>query len=453
MASAGLISPSLDAKSSLASLTASLESWNPETATVKDFRQFIEDSKNDVRPIIQEMVEGVFPTVAKEINRVYSPKTKNINNKIINEWLYTSTIVDVPETINDVGFIDTPPEIIESIQDINDAIDAAEDARDDAQDDFDAQTSRLLATDLTPRERERATELLNDAADALRAAEQLVTDLKSEKKVLESSPPPGKMPFFIQKYIKLSNETDYRIIKISEYKDYKQKEEYPNASFGIRLVFYPGNTYDSAVYSESVKLDSVYSKIFERDRAFLVKDGINRKHNIPFYSFERETTPEEIERGYPTSEMLSSLKASPGFEILFRVCYPLSDLLSTTAVYMADNFILSIEEARGSGLSPLSDLGRWNGKIFEVSQKYIKNMMETSYYARSSDYRKQILKNINKEQIIKTGSAIALTAGAPVLDKLPKEVVGKLGRGKEVFPQRDEDGTDPRSPKKKKGNR
>lgn len=453
MASAGLISPSLDAKSSLASLTASLESWNPETATVKDFRQFIEDSKNDVRPIIQEMVEGVFPTVAKEINRVYSPKTKNINNKIINEWLYTSTIVDVPETINDVGFIDTPPEIIESIQDINDAIDAAEAARDDAQDDFDAQTSRLLATDLTPRERERATELLNDAADALRAAEQLITDLKSEKKVLESSPPPGKMPFFIQKYIKLSNETDYRIIKISEYKGYKQKEEYPNASFGIRLVFYPGNTYDSAVYSESVKLDSVFSKIFERDRAFLVKDGINRKHNIPFYSFERETTPEEIERGYPTSEMLSSLKASPGFEILFRVCYPLSDLLSTTAVYMADNFILSIEEARGSGLSPLSDLGRWNGKIFEVSQKYIKNMMETSYYARSSDYRKQILKNINKEQIIKTGSAIALAAGAPVLDKLPKEVVGKLGRGKEVFPQRDEDGTDPRSPKKEKGNR
>jgi hypothetical protein len=185
--------------------------------------------------------------------------------------------------------------------------------------------------------------------------------------------------------------------------------------------------------------------MFERDRAFLVRRSGNRIHNIPFYSFEREATPEEVQSGYPTDEMLSSLKTSPGFEILFRVCYPVSDLLSTAAVYIADNFILSIEEARGEDLSPLSDLGRWNGKIFEVSQKYIKNMMETSYYARSSDYRKQILKNINKEQIIKTGSAIALaTVDPPKLDKLPKDIVGKLRRGKEVFPQRDKDGTDPR---------
>lgn len=373
MVSAGLASPSLDAKSSLARLTTSLKSWNAETATVRDFRQFIEDSKNDAIPIIQEMVEGVFPTVAKEINKVYSPKTKNINDKIVNEWLYTSEIVDVPETIDDTGSIDG----------------------------FSKST----------------------------------------------------MPFFIQKYIKLSNETDYRIIKISEYKDYEQKDLYPNVSFGIRLVFYPGGTYDSAVYSDSVKLDSVFSRMFERDRAFLVKDGTSRKHNIPFYSFERETTPGEIERGYPSFEMLSSLKASPGFEILFKVCYPVSDLLSAAAVYMADNFILSIEEARGSDLLPLSDLGRWNGKIFEVSQKYIKNMMETSYYARSSDYRKQILKNINKEQIIKTGSAIALaTVDPPKLDRLPKDIVGKLKRDKEVFPQRDRDGADPRC-KKERNNR
>jgi len=374
MASVGLISPSLDAKGSLASLTTSLENWNPETATVKDFRRFIEDSKNDVRPIIQEMVERVFPTVAREINRVYEPENKSINDKIINDWLPS-------DAFTGAKVIDVP-----------------------TKQDFDF------------------------------GAEPWPED-------------PEYFPFFIQRYVKLSNDTDYRIISISEYEDYEQKDLYPNISFGIRLVFYPGNTYDSAVYDQSVKLNSVFSRMFERDRAFLVRRDGNRIHNIPFYSFEREATPEEIQSGYPTDEMLDSLKASPGFEILFRVCYPVSDLLSTAAVYMADNFILSIEEARGSGLSPFSDLGRWNGKAFEVSQKYIKNMMETSYYARSSDYRKQILKNISKEQIIKTGSAIALAAGAPDLDKLPKEVIGKLGRGKEVFPQRDESGIDPRCEK------
>ena len=108
------------------------------------------------------------------------------------------------------------------------------------------------------------------------------------------------------------------------------------------------------------------------------------------FAAERISSEEEITGDFPDNILVEDLKNTPAYEAMFKVSLPITNLLSTTTIYIIDNFVNSVVLKRESK----RDAGKWNGDTFQLSKKYLKDMMEQSYYARSGNFAKEVLNDI-----------------------------------------------------------
>ena len=391
---AGIITPSLRAQDSLSALSDKLETRDPDDDSVSDFKDFIDESLDLIRPLIQELVEQTWDQVAEETDKIYSPRYSNITDNILRDWILNSEIVNVPQTITDTDYIATPSVSGFSIEGLQAELDAAREARDLAQDDIDAQS--VIRSDETKKERERRNALLQEAIGKKEKAETQIADLEDKIKTLESLTTPNQLPFLLQRYVKLSNPEDYRIISPEEYDTFPNKSEYPEISAGIRLLYVPGDSYDSKL-TEVWRSDTlgtgikkVFSDTFERERSYIATETTGPRYIIPMFAAERISSEEEITGDFPDNILVEDLKNTPAYEAMFKVSLPITNLLSTTTIYIIDNFVNSVVLKRESK----RDAGKWNGDTFQLSKKYLKDMMEQSYYARSGNFAKEVLNDI-----------------------------------------------------------
>ena len=213
------------------------------------------------------------------------------------------------------------------------------------------------------------------AMEKIRQNERDLDKLKSD--LIKSAP----LPFVMQKYVKISNEEDYKIIAIDEYDSLSSvvKSEYPRISYGIRICYYAGSNYESAITETSS--ESVMDAVFEKNRSYSM---------IPLVVYEQEV--ENFNRDeFPSDSLLKEeIIQTTAFNVLFEKCLMMPQILASLTIYNIENFNDSLKEVRDYKRA----VGTWDGETFMLTKKFITQMIEQSYYARTPQYSDEIMSEL-----------------------------------------------------------
>jgi len=367
----GLIQPSDFGQQAIEELLEKLSDWNPDNDSNKAFKQFVDDSLPQIKLMLTDMVFQKLDAAGEEVSRVYKPKF-TAEDLFDNFFINSGEVFDVPATLDEensqISSIEPPTfysslgEVISKENTLSSDIEKLEKDLDEAIADkgFDSDKANKVRADLLTKKIELAT-LQKDASST------------------------ESIPFVYQRYLKLSNESGYKIIKKSEYDSFEEKEKYPQVSEGIRVCYYS--------YADIGTASGARTKVFNRDRTY---------NFIPLISFEIERSNYNSSKESREAVLLSLLKRTPGYEALLNYCVPISDILSSMTIYTIENFSDSVVKQRSDN----RDAGAWNQEVYQNCKKFLKDMTEQSYYAKTPTYAREILNQLG-DPVSKMASSFA----------------------------------------------
>ena len=367
----GLIQPSDFGQQAIESLQEKLSEWDPDKENNKVFKQFVDESLPQVKLMLTDMVFQKLDATGAEVRRVYKPKFKT-EDLFDNFFVKSGEVLDVPITFADeeeqISLI-KPPVFFSSLEEV-------------------INKENTLSSDIEDLEQQLDEAIADKGSDSEKAKDIRVDLLKktSELATLQKNASSTEsIPFVYQAYLKLSNEGGYKIIQKSEYDSFEEKEKYPQVSEGIRVCYYS--------YAEVGAASAVRAKIFNRDRTYKF---------IPLISYERRIDNFNMSKLSSNELLLSLLRGKPDYEALLKYCVPVSDILSSMTIYTIENFSDSVVRQR----SDKRDAGIWNQETYQNCKKFLKDMTEQSYYAKTPTYAKEILNQFT-DPVSKMASSFA----------------------------------------------